>query len=289
MHTKKPYMKKIYIFSLFVLITIFAIADIMEEDGKAGKTGSPGENNCTGCHTSFNVNSGLGSITISSPTLAPDWEYMTDSVYQIDVTVEQTGSPLFGFGFEALRTSNNTNGGSFILTNTLETQLKVANINGSNRTNVVHKQNGGLTNDSHTFSFNWKAPSTNVGNIMFYAVGNATDNQGDSLGDYVYTMTQLVTPFTTGISESSSNEPVSIFPNPAHDFITISTSRISSAMVYQLIDCNGRVVLNESRKDIKTNAPVKIKLPEDLINGIYFLKVMGENNNTVAGKVFVYN
>ncbi len=282
-------MKKTYIISLLILITFFAVADIMDENGKAGKTGSPGENNCTGCHTSFPVNSGIGSLTISSPTLAPDWEYMLDSIYQIDVTVQQTGSPLFGFGFEALRTSNNTNGGSFILTNTLETQLKIANINGSNRTNVVHKQNGGLTNDSHTFSFRWKAPSTNVGNIMFYAAGNATDNQGDSLGDYIYTISQLLTPFATGIAETVSNNKLSLFPNPAHDFIDISRFGNSSTMVYQLIDCNGCVVFQVNRNNLIINTPVRIQLPRNLNNGTYFLKATDANNNTAVGKVFVYN
>ena len=159
-------MKKLFTL-IFFAIAGLVVADILNEQGQAVATGSPGEFDCTSCHTGNNVNSGTGSITIASPNM-PNWQYVPGQVYQIDVTVSQTGAPLFGFGFEALRTSNNTNGGTFQITNAASTFLKTGFINGSNRTNVVHKKNGGLSNDSHTFSFNWTAPATNIGNIIFY-------------------------------------------------------------------------------------------------------------------------
>lgn len=280
-------MKKIYIASIFILFVIFAIADIMEENGKAGKTGSPGENDCTGCHTSFTVNSGPGSITVSSPNLT-NWEYVLGNTYQIDVTVAHPGVPLFGFGFEALRASNNTNGGTFQITSAITTQLKTANVNGSNRTNVVHKQNGGLTTNAHTFSFNWIAPATNIGNIRFYAAGNATDNQGDSLGDYIYTVSQLVVPFTTGISEAGSHGFVNVFPNPAHDYVSVSIGERSASLKVELFDCKGNLILKEIKQSSIGTASVRIELPEEIKNGIYFLKATTEKkiNST---KILVLN
>ena len=282
-------MKKIYILPLLILFTVLAIASVMSPSGYAGKTGSPGENNCTGCHTSFAVNSGPGTITITSPNLT-NWEYVLGQTYQIDVTVSQLSMPLFGFDFEALKTSDNKNGGVLaIIAGNLETQLKPVNVNGSSRTNVVHKHDGGLTNDTHTFSFNWTAPATNVGNIMLYASGNAADDQGDSLGDYVYTTSQLVVPFTTGISEVSASGAFSVYPNPAHDVLTVSVTNNSSSYYFELMDRTGKIVLSENRKSIVASTPLTIQLPKDLSNGLYFLKAIDENNKSVITKIFVYN
>jgi len=282
-------MKKIYIPILLMLVTALALAEVMNEDGKAARTGSPGEFDCTGCHTSFAVNSGPGSITISSPNLS-NWEYVLGQTYQINVTISQATIPLFGFGFEALRTSNNTNGGTFSITNSAETQLKTAVVNGSSRTNVVHKLDGGLSANTHTFSFNWNAPATNIGNIMFYVAGNASDNQGDSLNDWVYKTTQLVTPFTTGIKESLSTQELSVFPNPVHRLLNINLEANSSGNYhFQLMDAKGIAVLNENNKNFNAVGTTQIRLPEQLQNGIYFLRVTDANNKSLTTKVFVYN
>lgn len=239
-------MKKIYT-SFFVFLSILVLADILDKDGKAGRTGSPGEFDCTGCHTSFAVNSGPGSITISSPNLT-NWQYVPGQTYQIDVTVAHAGMPLFGFGFEALRTSNNSNGGTLSITNSTQTQLKSVSVQGNNRTNVVHKQNGGLSNDSHTFSFNWTAPATNIGNVMFYTAGNAADNQNDSLGDYIYTTSQLVTPFVSGMEEQLNENGFAFYPNPATDYFVFTSTADNPIEVVKLYDLNGRVVYQQEVK-----------------------------------------
>jgi hypothetical protein len=257
-------MKKIYT-SIFIFFSILVMADILNNDGKAGRTGSPGENDCTGCHTSFAVNSGPGSIIISSPNLT-NWEYVPGQTYQIDVTVAQAGMPLFGFGFEALRTSNNSNGGTLSIINSTETQLKTVTVQGNSRTNVVHKENGGLSNDSHTFSFNWTAPATNIGNVMFYTAGNAANNQNDSLGDYIYKSTQLVTPFVSGMDELLNERGLIAFPNPAIDYVALIAASDNPVLSLRLFDLNGRITFQQDWNSPVRN--IKIKKPDDG-SGIY--------------------
>lgn len=259
-------MKKIYT-SFFILMSVLVMADILDKDGKAGRTGSPGEFDCTGCHTSFAVNSGPGSISISSPNLT-NWEYIPGQTYQIDVTVAHAGVPLFGFGFEALRTSNNSNGGTLSITNSAQTQLKSVSVQGNNRTNVVHKENGGLSNDSHTFSFNWTAPATNIGNVMFYTAGNAANNQNDSLGDYIYKTTQLVTPFVSGLSELLNKNEVAAYPNPANEYFNIQSSPDNLVGAVILYTINGRIALQQELPSPVTK--VKINRPEEG-GGIYMV------------------
>src|SRR6185295_155316 len=172
---------------------IFAVADIMSEDGKAGRTGSPGENTCDGCHNSFALNSGPGSIRISSPDLINS-DYVPGQSYQVTVTIAQTGVTLFGFAFEALTNSNNLNAGTLTVTEPSHTQIKSAIVSGKSRKNMVHTKNGGLSQDSMAFNFQWIAPATDMGSITFYAIANASNKDGDTTGDYIYSTTQLVTP-----------------------------------------------------------------------------------------------
>ncbi len=279
-------MKKIYIIPLFFLLTIFAFAELLQKDGKAARTGSPGEFDCTGCHTSFPVNTGGGSITISSPNLT-NWQYVPGQVYQIDVTVAKTGVPLFGFGFEALRTSNNTNGGILSITNSVETQIKSAVVSGSSRTNVVHKENGGLTANSHTFSFNWTAPATNIGNIRFYTAGNAADNNDDSLGDYVYKTSQLVTPFIVGLAETSADAAVSVFPNPANERVEVSGLAFEIGDMMEIINAEGEIVYQTVINMPSTNIKLKTL---NYSNGLYFLRIQtNKQSKRYASKFLIHH
>lgn len=184
-------MRKQLIHLLF-LSSVFGIFifGVQSDNGKAGATGSPGEVNCTDCHSGTAVNSAGGSITISCPSLV-NWEYTPGQTYTIDVTVSEGTKPLFGFGFEALLSSG-ANAGT--LTQGTGSTIKTANISGNVRRNVVHQLNAGASSGSHTWSFTWVAPATNVGNVTFYAAGNACNANGSDSGDHVYTTSQVVTP-----------------------------------------------------------------------------------------------
>ncbi len=278
-------MKRRTVFLIFVCLAIVAVADILDKDGKAARTGSPGEFDCTGCHTSFPVNSGPGSISISSPNLT-NWQYVPGQVYQIDVTVAQSGVGLFGFGFEALRTSNNTNGGTLSITNSTQTSLKSASVSGSSRTNVVHKLNGGLSANTHTFSFNWTAPATNIGNIRFWTAGNAANNNNDSINDYIYKTSQLVTPLSVGLNENSQASDLQTYPNPAKEQFTVSGLKEAELVSYQMIDMQGKVVL--SKQEVVLNNSLVINLAEELQDGIYIFSLMTKEK-TVSTRILHYN
>jgi hypothetical protein len=237
-------MKKFYHLT-FALATagMLFFAGIESDNGKAGATGSPGENNCTNCHNTYAVNSGAGSITITSTMT--NWEYVPGQTYQISVTVAQTGKSLFGLGFEALLPSG-ANAGT--LTAGTGTTIKNATVSGNSRRNIVHQLNGGASSGSHTFTFNWVAPTTNVGAITFYAAGNACNGNGADTGDYVYKTSQVVNPAAVGISEETMTPfSFSFYPNPATENITVNYSLEQSAKVsYTIYDLTGKQVQTES-------------------------------------------
>jgi hypothetical protein len=181
-------------------------------------------------------------VTITSDM--PNWQYTPGTSYNMSVTVAGEGRPLFGLGFEAL----NSNGQSVgTLTPGTGTQIKTATIQGNVRQNIVHTTNGGNSNGSHTFSFTWSAPATNVGTITFYAAGNAANANGQKSGDHIYTTSQAAEPDgTITILESVNNESVSVsvFPNPAENLMTVEFSlRKASDVRIEVLSMRGSVVM----------------------------------------------
>ena len=256
---------------------------IMDDNGRATSTGSPGENTCntTGCHNTYQLNSGGGSVKITSSNLT-NWSYTPGQIYSITVTVSKTGLKLFGLGFEAL-TSTNANAGT--LTAGTGTVLKSANVSGVSRTSVTQAKNGGASTDAHAFTFTWKAPATDVGKVTFYCAGNAANSNGSESGDYIYTTSQVVTsPSTVGIVEQHEfAKQIMVFPNPTTDFIQISDqSDVALSMNVTILDLKGAVV--NQLKNISKNDRIETF---NLNAGTYILKIEADGKSVF--KQFVKN
>jgi hypothetical protein len=274
-------MKKNITLALAAVTIVFMSFDIMDDNGRAGATGSPSENTCnqTGCHNSFTINTGGGSVTIACPTLT-NWSYVPGQTYTINVTVAKTGQKLFGLGFEAL-TSAGANAGT--LTAGTGTVLKSATIGGNSRTSVTHAKNGGSSTDTHTFTFTWKAPATDIGKITFYCAGNAANANGSVTGDYIYTTSHVVTsPSTVGIAEQVAfSKQISIYPNPATDQLQImNASSQSEPMNVSIIDLRGALI--SSKEGVRSNEAIEVN---DLKAGLYSLRI--ETAGKVAVKPFI--
>lgn len=260
--------------------------DILDDNGKAGRTGSPGEGNCTGCHTGSVVNDGTGSVVISSPDLI-GWEYMPGDTYTINVTVARTASPLFGFDLECLTGSSPAqNAGTLIVTNPAETHILNATVSTVVRKNMTHQLNGGLGTDTKTFTFKWAAPATNVGNVTFYCAGNATNGNGAKTGDHVYTTSQVVVPaFGAGTSEiADATYDFNVFPNPVNENVFVSyTTPLGEQVHFTLLTLDGKSAGPVYSFAGTGNATTStIVLPPGFASGIYLLRM--ENGKAVSVK-----
>lgn len=275
-------MKKFYhlTFALGTAGVLF-FAGIDSDNGKAGVTGSPGENTCTNCHNTYALNSGSGTVTITSNMT--NWEYVPGQTYQISVTVAQTGKSLFGLGFEALL-STGANAGT--LTAGTGTTIKNATVSGNSRRNIVHQLNGGASAGTHTFTFNWAAPTTNVGAITFYTAGIACNGNGSTSGDYVYKTSQVVNPAPVGIVEETTTPfTFSLYPNPASENITLNYSLEESAKVsYTIYDLTGKQVQTESATRFPGSQQQNIDV-NNLSSGTYLVSI--NVNGSVITKRFV--
>jgi hypothetical protein len=264
---------------LILLSSSYSLQD--DPDGKAGASGAPGETTCndTDCHNSFALNSGTGSITISSPDLT-DWAYVPGTTYTISVTVEQSAINLFGLCFEALK-PNGDNAGT--LHAGVGTQIKNKTVGGFQRKSITHNDNTGASANTHTFIFTWDAPATEIGNITFYVAGLAANDNGNETGDRVYSTSQIVTPASVGLNEvMTAGFEKHLYPNPATDRIHFMPSEFAiTPDEVRIVSLNGATaaIIKSSEFSIENN---RIAIPlTKLAAGTYTLYFV--TNGRTAG------
>lgn len=178
--------------SLAILAFVVAFAGIAATDSISGvhndtqaptaRTGAPGEQNCTSCH-SGTVNSGGGTLSLTG---LPASGYVPGQTYALTVTVNDVSQPAgtrkYGFSSTVLNSTNKM-AGTWAVTNTANTSTGTATVSGSSRSYMRHK----AANSSNTWTFNWTAPATDVGTVKFYVSGVAANGTGNDNGDKVYT------------------------------------------------------------------------------------------------------
>jgi len=157
----------------------------------ASHTNAPGEDNCTACHTSFDVNSGTGSVTISGiPT-----KYNPGQQINVTVTTSQSDAIVYGFQLTALDQAGH-DAGTFALPsgNPERMQTLTGIVNNIVRTYVEHTADGVTPTQGglDSWTFTWTAPNHNVGPVTFFAAGNAADSSGSPDGDEIYTTSKTV-------------------------------------------------------------------------------------------------
>lgn len=287
-------MRNSFVLLFFVAVAALTVTtsfDMLDNNGQAGRTGSPSEQTCNiTCHTGFPLNDGTGSITITSPDM-PTWEYMPGDTYTVNVTVNRVGNSLFGFDVECLTgASTPQNAGVFRITNSAQTQIKNFVVGSVTRKNVVHKLNGGVGTDTKTFTFDWVCPTTNVGPVTFYATGNAANGTNTSAGDHIYKTTQVVTPAVgAGISNNDDDlSALNVYPNPAHDNISVSyTAEPNEDVTIRLISPEGKIVsslYNGSSNGLPTQQ--QFQLPSDLKQGMYLVQLV-TGSSSVTKRILV--
>jgi hypothetical protein len=275
-------MKKSTISTLFLsaIIIIFSTSSydmhMDDENGKAGKTGSPGETTCaeSGCHTGTAVNSGPGSVTINCSNMM-NWEYVPGQQYTISVTVAENTKNLFGLGVEALK-SNGDNAGTLVAGT--GTQIKTKTVSGFVRKNIVHNTNTGAGTNSHTFTFIWNAPTTDVGDVTFYVAGNATNNNGSDSGDHIYTISQVATA-AVGVYEIENEKlDFTLYPNPTENQLNISYKLPTASNVsIKVFDTRGVLIKTLSSNNQPAGTIQQTYDMTDLSAGIYMFQIIIDN------------
>lgn len=152
-----------------------------------GYSRAPGEEPeaCAECHLSSG-NPGSGQISITAPAT-----YVPGQTYQITVTHTNADPTRQRWGFQlTVLDPSDERAGSLQNTSAL-TQI-ITGGPGGNRQYIEHNigSNGDGTFNGQqggaSWTFNWMAPSTDVGVVTFYAAGNQANGDGNSSGDNIY-------------------------------------------------------------------------------------------------------
>ncbi len=281
-------MKILHIFPLVLIgLGIFALnqnGNSNSAGANPGNTGAPGESTCasSGCHDDNSLNGGPGNLTIK-PTFDGDniTTYDTNTTITLKLALKDQQMNAAGFEMIALRVDNNNSVGNF---KPQSDQQKT----GFNNNYLTHtKAFTSFDGNTKTWTIKWESPDKIVGDIRFYAAGNAANNNNTSSGDYIYS-----TDTTLTYGELSSDKRVSlgqqtkVYPNPAKAFINIHLpANAEKNFQASLHTLKGKKV--RSFDPVKVSkTPLKVRLPNNMKQGAYLLKLKSEEQ-VIQKKVLV--
>jgi uncharacterized protein (TIGR03437 family) len=181
------------------------------------RTGAPGELTCNmaACHNSFATNSGGGALSLTGLPA----NYTPSQEINLTVIMNQAGRALYGFELTAID-DQGRRAGELIVTDSSRTQRITGVVLNNLREYLQHNFNGTTPNGANqgSWNFRWRAPAQSVGRVTFYVAGNAANNDGTSLGDFIYTISQSIQPGSTlgqfaSLSAASFAQPPTLAPN----------------------------------------------------------------------------
>lgn len=243
----------------------------------AGKTGAPGESNCTACHAgSAQDGSNENTLTVmdgSNPVTA----YLPGQTYTVMLTMNSAPNKK-GFQSTALTGANNMagdfSGGS-------NTQINNANAR-------EYANHTGASNTSSTTSWNWSwtAPAVNSGDVTFYVASNSANNDFGNSGDVIYLSQHVIGEQST----STVNEllvptinTVSFIPENDEIYVSLNTI-IQDEISFSLVDLKGNLVYSKSLGSSSLGLNTyKIAIPEDMKSGAFVVQL--EVNNQQLTKL----
>jgi hypothetical protein len=245
----------------------------------AGRTGAPGETNCTTCHSgTAQSGTGINSVIMTDAGTVVT-SYTPGTVYNVAVTFT-TSSSKNGFEIVALNSSN-AQAGTIALIPSTGTQLKSGS---AGKKYVTHTSAG---NQLSAWAFQWTAPATNVGNVTFYLATNETNANNSDTGDIIR-LSQHVFGSVAGIAENVSDMQLEVGYQSATNNLVVQYQALSSGeSSVNLVDLSGKSVFSESIGTTEVGENKKaVKLPSDLKAGIYIVH-LNVNNNFTSKKIYI--
>ena len=189
----------------------------------AGYTGAPQEepDACAECHVP--PDAGTGKISITAPQT-----YVPGQTYPITVTHTNSDQTRLRWGFEltVLDTASDEKAGDLHSSDGLTQVLNNAGP-GSARQYIEHTAVGTFIGQHNgaSWTFNWTAPATDVGPVVFYAAGNQANNDGNTSGDFIYKTFVVSAPASTTPDFALSVSPSSrsVVPTGSADYTVTVT------------------------------------------------------------------
>ncbi|MDN3513739.1 MAG: hypothetical protein NG747_05000 [Candidatus Brocadia sp.] len=181
-----------------------------------GRTGSPADNfkTCkdTGCHNSFELNSGKATVSISAPD-----NYALSEVVPITISFSNSSTAKHGFELSALDANDEHVGTFSPVDGKTQTDDRKENY-------IKHTSTGSNQSGNASWGVTWTAPPSAVKNpVTFYAAGNEANGDGTHDGDYIYTTTREISQLATPTPAPTATATPFPTPTPTNTVTPMST------------------------------------------------------------------
>lgn len=239
-----------------------------DNNGPAGgKTGAPGEQNCTSCH-SGTAQSGTNEnlLVINDDLGFGITQYTPGATYTVNLSMASNPAKK-GFQVTALNAAN-TMAGNFVAG--ANTQLKTATISGGQRKYATHKSSSN-TSATQTWNWTWEAPATEQGAVTFYVATNKANNNNNDNGDVIYLSQHVFTNDDASVNETQveNNFAVGYGVEKEELVITFSTLSIVPTSL-NLVDLQGKSVWSKKLENASLGQnKALVALPKHIPNGMY--------------------
>jgi hypothetical protein len=235
---------------------------------------APGSN-CNTCHGTGQAGSipETGGITF---TISADDTYVLDSTYDVTVKVDNPGKRN-GFQIIALDKDNNSVG--TIVTVSANSQTK----NGGSKS-VTHLTHQNLPSETNgEVDFKWTAPSTDVGDVTFYAIMVAADGNNGTSNDDVYYASSTISASQTASLQFNLKTAWTVYPTITNNNVYIETETNNTLKKVAVYNITGDLVYEAAISPNDNKILSFQDFPAQ--NGWYILVLKGEETH-VSKRVF---
>lgn len=232
-----------------------------------GKTGAPGEGNCTQCHagsvldgTSENVLTILNGVT-------PVSSYVPGQQYNVNLLM--SSNPVKrGFQATAL-TSANAMAGAFT------GQAGNTSINGGAKKYANHTSTSNTSAAAPSWTWTWTAPSAGTGDVTFYVASNKTNNNGNDNGDMIY-LSQVIVQEESGSGiQEESQLPFKIIGIGQESIQISAVNDVNMIYGVSIHNAEGKILQVQPLVKMEQGA-FSVSRPTTMRNGLFFITFQTE-------------
>ncbi|MCP4293962.1 MAG: T9SS type A sorting domain-containing protein [bacterium] len=203
-----------------------------------GRTNAPGESTCTACHSSFPLNSGLGTLAVSGI----ESTYEAGQTYDLTVSLDDPSASRWGFELTIIGEDGQAIGSLTDVSS--HTQISSTATRDYLKQTSAGSQNG--TTGGVTWPLRWNAPETGSGDATIYIAGNAANGNFNTNGDRIYAISQSWSEDNISAAPVQSVASAVLrqnYPNPFNPRTTIAFDLKETQMVRLAIySLDGRLV-----------------------------------------------
>ena len=229
-----------------------------------GKTGAPGESNCTACHAGSVIDGANVNVLTISDGSGPVTTYVPGNTYAVSLAMS-TNPQKKGFQATALNTSDEM-AGSF----SASASTAISSLGNRSYANHISASNTSAVSE---WLWDWTAPSSSAGDVTFYVSSNHANGNGITSGDEIF-LSQHTFAEDNGASidnHSFFSEVASFIPETNELYIALNHTELGIIDV-ALFDLNGKQVFNKKKLLLSSgDSSLRLKVNSTVGNGTYIL------------------